>query len=219
MVYRVRTTHPRRPLHRTMRTTITCVVAVALVWPATTPAPSHANSGAGSAAFTAPVAPATVVRGFVAPRHRYGPGHRGVDLAAPIGAPVLAPAPGVVAFTGQVAGRPVVAIDHPGGLRSSFEPVSSQAVAGSIVAAGAVIGAVSTAAPTAHCPMSCVHWGVRRNGDYIDPMSLLHRRVVLLPARSDVRRYGARRAPIRRTRAWRAIAIRLWCASGRSSTR
>jgi len=27
----------------------------------------------------------------------------------------------------------------------------------------------------------CVHWGVRHDGEYVDPMSLVERRVILLP--------------------------------------
>ena len=63
-----------------------------------------------------------VVRGFDAPEHDYGPGHRGVDLAARPGEPVRAAVAGTVAFAGSVAGRGVVSIDH-GAFRTTYEPV------------------------------------------------------------------------------------------------
>jgi murein DD-endopeptidase MepM/ murein hydrolase activator NlpD len=53
----------------------------------------------------------------------FGPGHRGVDLAAVAGAPVLAAGAGTVVFAGTVAGRGVVSVDHSGGLRTTYEPV------------------------------------------------------------------------------------------------
>ena len=73
-----------------------------------------------------PASPA-VLRGFDPPRTRYGPGHRGVDLAARAGEPVLASVAGTVAFAGSVAGRGVVSIDH-GSLRTTYEPVEAQVV-------------------------------------------------------------------------------------------
>src|SRR5690242_1626756 len=57
----------------------------------------------------------TVVRGFQPPPQPWLPGHRGVDLAAPVGAIVRAAGPGVVRFAGPLAGRGVVSIDHDGG--------------------------------------------------------------------------------------------------------
>ena len=46
-----------------------------------------------------------VLRPFDPPASPYGPGHRGVDLAAAAGVAVLAPGPGVVRFAGLLAGR------------------------------------------------------------------------------------------------------------------
>jgi hypothetical protein len=45
-----------------------------------------------------------VVRGFDARAGPYGAGHRGIDIAAPVGAWLSAPAVGVVQFAGSVAG-------------------------------------------------------------------------------------------------------------------
>ena len=122
-----------------------------------------------------------VVAPFVAPAGPYAPGHRGVDLSAAPAARVLAAAAGVVAFAGRVAGRGVVSVDHPGGLRTTYQPVDAAVHAGDAVASGAVLGLLTGAG--GHCPpAACLHWGLRRGAAYLDPMALVGaRRVRLLP--------------------------------------
>ncbi|MFE7507985.1 M23 family metallopeptidase [Promicromonospora sp. NPDC057488] len=147
-------------------------------------------AGSAVTGYVPPVAgvdpPAGVERLFDPPEEEWGAGHRGVDLAAAVGSPVLSPGPGVVTFSGQVARRGVVVVTHPDGLRTSLEPVAASVPVGTAVAAGTVIGVVedgSDGTPPNHCaPRSCVHWGVRRGERYIDPLSLLDRPpIVLLP--------------------------------------
>jgi murein DD-endopeptidase MepM/ murein hydrolase activator NlpD len=134
----------------------------------------------------------TVVRTFQPPAFRYGQGHRGVDLAAVAGAPVLAAGAGMVVFAGMVAGHGVVSVSHQGHLRTTYEPVAATVVAGQWVAKGAQIGTVQPG--HAGCPVPvCLHWGVFRSptqvpdpGDfereYLDPRWLIGRvRVRLLP--------------------------------------
>jgi murein DD-endopeptidase MepM/ murein hydrolase activator NlpD len=136
------------------------------------------------AAFGWPLAGSPpVTRAFEAPLGPFGPGHRGVDLAAAPGAPVLAAGAGVVAFAGMVAGRPVVSVDHPGGLRTTYEPVDPTVAAGQAVARGSPIGTLLVG--HAGCPAAaCLHWGVRRGAVYLDPLALLRAvRVRLLPWR------------------------------------
>jgi len=134
-------------------------------------------------AYAPPVGPpVTVLRPFQAPPAPWAAGHRGVDLGASGGAHVLAPADGVVSFAGPVAGRPVVVVTHPDGLRSSLEPVVGSVPVGDRVARGQVVGTLADV--STHCaPQRCVHWGVRDRETYLDPMSLLPIRgpVVLLP--------------------------------------
>src|SRR5689334_22617302 len=65
-----------------------------------------------------------VTRPFLPPRRPRLPGRRGVDLGGSPGVLVLAAGTGVVAFAGSVAGVGVVSIDHPGGLRITYEPVT-----------------------------------------------------------------------------------------------
>jgi murein DD-endopeptidase MepM/ murein hydrolase activator NlpD len=122
-----------------------------------------------------------VLRPFAAPRSRYGPGHRGVDLAAGQGAVIAAAGAGVVRFAGSVAGRGVVVILHPDGVRTEYEPVRPLVPSGARVAAGAPIGLLR--GRHAGCAQSCLHWGARLGDAYFDPLRLLVPLgpVVLLP--------------------------------------
>ena len=131
------------------------------------------------------------MRPFVGPAHRYAAGHRGVDLQAAPGSPVVSPADGTVSFTGQVAGRPVISIDHGGGWRSAVEPVMTALAPGDAVRRGQSLGTVGTGG---HCDGGCVHWGVRLDGDYVDPMTLVEVRVILLPLQDRTPRSAVPRA-------------------------
>ncbi|MDN5765252.1 MAG: M23 family metallopeptidase [Humibacillus sp.] len=129
-----------------------------------------------------PLAPVPAVeRGFDPPDQPWLPGHRGVDLRATSGQPVLAPMSGQVTFSGPLAGRGVLVVTHPNGLRSTFEPVEAGLAVGQGVATGQPVAQVSDEG--GHCaPVVCLHWGVLRERTYLDPLSLLGRRpVVLLP--------------------------------------
>ncbi|MFJ9631069.1 murein hydrolase activator EnvC family protein [Streptomyces sp. NPDC101175] len=114
-----------------------------------------------------------VLRGWEPPATRYARGHRGVDLATPVGAPVRAVAPGRVSFAGRVAGRGVVAVELTGtDLRTTYEPVTASVKKGDEVEAGGVVGTVELTG--SHCgPTSCVHWGLLRGEVYLDPLELL----------------------------------------------
>jgi murein DD-endopeptidase MepM/ murein hydrolase activator NlpD len=135
--------------------------------------------------------PPPVVRRFEPPPRPWLPGHRGVDFGAYPGAAVRAAGPGTVRFAGRVAGRGVVSIDHAGGLRTTYEPVTPVVVAGQAVRAGDLIGALDTGHEG--CPVdACLHWGLRRGEVYLDPLALVGRaRVRLLPlaAASSTRRH------------------------------
>jgi murein DD-endopeptidase MepM/ murein hydrolase activator NlpD len=128
-----------------------------------------------------PVAgPRTVIEPFRAPAHDYGPGHRGMDVTAALGADVLSPAAGVVAFRGTVADRPLITIDHGDGYISTLEPVSSDLAAGDGVLAGDVVGALVSGG---HAAPGTLHVGVRIDKRYVNPRGLfgLPPRAVLLP--------------------------------------
>ncbi len=122
-----------------------------------------------------------VVRRFDPPPQPWLPGHRGVDLAAAAGTPVLAAGDGVVTFAGAVAGRPVLTVTHAAGLRTTYEPVYSDVEVGTPVLAGVPIGRLRAGHPGCVAP-ACLHWGLRRGGTYLDPLALLGRGPVrLLP--------------------------------------
>ena len=145
-------------------------------------APGAAAAPPAVALWTWPLAgQPTVTRPFQPPPTPYAARHRGVDLAGAAGQPVLAAGAGVVAFAGQVAGRPVVSVQHPDGLRTTYEPVQPGVAAGQLVARGSPLGTL--VAGHAGCPEeACLHWGLRRGEVYLDPLSLLRPpRVRLLP--------------------------------------
>ncbi len=131
--------------------------------------------------FSWPLSPPTVVRPFDPPPQPWLTGHRGADLAGLPGSPVLSAGPGTVLFAGVVAGRGVVSVVHPGGLRTTYEPVHATVGAGDAVRAGSAIGTLAAGHPG--CPVAaCLHWGLRRGDVYLDPAALLGRgRVRLLP--------------------------------------
>jgi murein DD-endopeptidase MepM/ murein hydrolase activator NlpD len=122
-----------------------------------------------------------VVRPFDPPETPYGPGHRWVDLGAVPGTGVVAAGGGVVGWAGVLAGRGVVSVRHPGGLRTTYEPLTPAVRAGEVVAAGERLGHLATG--HLGCPRpACLHWGLLRGAMYVDPLALFRRgRVRLLP--------------------------------------
>lgn len=152
------------------------VAVVATVDPrATATSPGH-EASAPPAAFggdyvTPLPGPVHVLRGFSPPTVRYGPGHLGVDLAAAVGEPVRAPAAGVVEVAGPLAGRGVVVVRHPDGVRTEYEPVRAVVHVGAVVVTGTVLGVVAGRHPG--CAATCLHWGARRGASYLDPLTLL----------------------------------------------
>jgi murein DD-endopeptidase MepM/ murein hydrolase activator NlpD len=127
-----------------------------------------------------PLSPFVLDRPYVQPAHRYGAGHRGIDLRPVLESEVLAPAAGIVAFAGNVADRSLVTIDHGNGLVTTLEPVDSGLVPGMPVESGAVVGTISLGG---HAAPGSLHFGVRLDGEYINPLLLYGGvpRAVLLP--------------------------------------
>ncbi|MDN4483722.1 M23 family metallopeptidase [Demequina lignilytica] len=176
-------------IRRRRRGAAAALVALALAIAtlgATAPAGRAVVPGSGEGVapvLDAPVEPLRAVRLFDPPARPWLPGHRGVDLIAHVGAPVLSPGAGVVTFAGRVVDRGVVTIDH-GSLRSSLEPVDAQVPAGTAVHAGEPVGVVGS--EPGHCaPTTCVHWGVRAGDSYVDPLDVLRGfgPIILLPDR------------------------------------
>jgi murein DD-endopeptidase MepM/ murein hydrolase activator NlpD len=201
MSIRRRTGSLRTPAHA-----LTLTLALALLVPALTvltPVPHAAASPAvlsravpfraapsPRGRFGWPLAPPhPVVRPFLPPATPFGPGHRGVDLGGSVDEPVLAAGAGLVVFAGDLAGRPLVSVEHPGGLRTTYEPVRPAVAVGGQVARGDLIGWLRPGhqgcGGQAHgegpdvrpvgepVTATCLHWGARRGGDYLNPLRLV----------------------------------------------
>jgi hypothetical protein len=113
-----------------------------------------------------------IVRGFDPPDDPYGSGHRGIDIATAVGTVVLAPADGVVTFAGKVGGRLFLTIDHGGGISSTCSWLTSVLVRKNdhVVRGQAV---ATTGWGHADLPIPHLHFGVRKDGTYVDPMTFL----------------------------------------------
>jgi len=114
-----------------------------------------------------PVAVHRVVAPYEAPPGPYAAGHRGIDLAAAPGDGVVAPADGIVTFSGMVVDRPVVTVQIGEGVLVSLEPVVADVPRGASVAAGQPLGTVGHGG---HCDARCLHLGVRVDGAYVSPL-------------------------------------------------
>jgi murein DD-endopeptidase MepM/ murein hydrolase activator NlpD len=136
-------------------------------------APSAARASPPDPVGVWPLVPVPeVVRGFDPPEDPWGAGHRGVDLLGSPGQPVRSALPGTVTWTGVLAGRGVVVVDH-GATRTTYEPIDSRVSVGTQVAAGDRIGRLSTVG--SHClPRACLHWGWIDGAEtYLDPLRLV----------------------------------------------
>ena len=160
-----------------------CVVVAGLTLVATPSRSTPAGLGAPAAGrYLPPLAGRLVVlQPFDPPMTPYGPGHLGVDLRAEQGDVVRAGGAGEVRFAGAVAGRGVIVLTHPDGVRTEYEPVRSSVRVGTHVAAGQPIGVLR--GHHRGCAGGCLHWGARRGETYVDPLRLLAPLgpVVLLP--------------------------------------
>jgi murein DD-endopeptidase MepM/ murein hydrolase activator NlpD len=154
-----------------------------------------------------PLAPRPeVVRGFDPPDAPWGAGHRGVDLLGRAGEPVRSALAGRVSWSGVLAGRGVVVVDH-GATRTTYEPLDARVPVGTAVAAGDRIGRL--AAVGSHClPRACLHWGWIEGETYLDPLRLVGAAgpVRLLPVGTRMSVPGWPAAPYA---AWRPLAAEL----------
>jgi murein DD-endopeptidase MepM/ murein hydrolase activator NlpD len=116
-----------------------------------------------------------VVEDFDAPLLRWQPGHRGIDFAVAPEELISSPAAGSVHFVGRVVNRPILTIVDSAGQLASFEPVCSNLSVGEAVSAGSVIGwhCEADLSYEPHCPVECVHFSARRDGNYLSPLHLI----------------------------------------------
>ena len=134
------------------------------------------------AALAWPLRSVHLVEAFDGPAQPWLSGHRGVDLAAAEGDALLAPADGTVSFAGTVAGKQVVSLRHDG-LTLTFEPAVTSRGVGARVSRGDAFAEVGERSD--HCDGACVHWGVRRADDYLDPEPMTAKRRIALKRMED----------------------------------
>src|SRR5918994_5203479 len=119
-----------------------------------------------------------VLRPFsLGPNPYAGGQHRGIDIAAELGSPVLAPAAGTVSFVGSVpgGGRAVTIQTADGYAVTLLQLGSTSVLRGSVVDEGTVVGVVGESAD-AVTSAPHVHLGIRVAADpdgYVDPLGLL----------------------------------------------
>lgn len=94
--------------------------------------------------------------------------HQGLDIAAPLGTPVVAAADGIVSFAGVAGGYgQLVQIDRPDGVRIRYGHLSRiLATPGMAVRSGDLIGTMGS---TGRSTGSHLHFEVRLDGRPIDP--------------------------------------------------
>lgn len=149
--------------------------------PALVPPGAAPSTGANPAAgWPLRPAPDTISADFDPPAKPWLAGNRGVDLAGHPGETVHAATSGIVTFAGSVAGVGVVTVTD-GALRTTYEPLRTTVHKGQRVTVGTVLGRLTLAG--SHCPpQACLHWGLLRGSDYLDPLALLGlEQVRLLP--------------------------------------
>lgn len=114
--------------------------------------------------------PGQVLRTFEIGEADWQPGHRGIDLAGTPGAQVRAPASGTVSWVGSINGTPMMTIQHPDGLRTTYQPVQALLPQGTDVTAGEVVATLQAG----HCTdTACLHFGLRAGERYLDPLAWL----------------------------------------------
>lgn len=126
-----------------------------------------------------PVAGA-VVRGFDARAGPFGPGHRGIDIAAPIGELVRSPAAGRVTFAGPVAGANWVSVLAAPGVLVTVGPLGDPVTTAAQVRSRTPVGRVGPGheLPTVGRAVpgreeTTLHLSLRVDGAYVDPLAYL----------------------------------------------
>lgn len=132
------------------------------------PNTENSNGSDGSSELAAeyiePVSGA-VVDWFRPPAHIGAPGNRGWEYETLPDTQVVAAGAGSIRFAGQVGGSLYVSINHPDGVRTTYSHVKDIAVKkGDAVKQGDVLASTKD---------KSFHFGVIKEGDYIDPAEVL----------------------------------------------
>jgi len=162
---------------------IALIASTAAFAPASSASASSSASSASASAASADAAWVWPVRGEVISPYRNGADpyasgqHRGIDIGAAVGTPVVAASGGDVRFAGTAGSSGLtIGIRTSDGYDTSYLHLSSLAVrAGTRVSAGERIGAVGTTG-TRSATAPHLHFGVRDAGTryaYHDPLAFL----------------------------------------------
>ena len=130
-------------------------------------AQTGAATASAASCWRAPVN-APVADPFREPLCRWCPGNRGIEYATRSGDAVTAVAAGHVTYSGTIAGRTYVVVQHADGRRATYGNLSDRLFSqGDVLAAGAVVGHAAGA----------FHFGLRDDERYIDPSPFIGRLV------------------------------------------
>lgn len=111
-----------------------------------------------------PPVTAAIVDPFRAPACFYCPGNRGLEYEPAVGSRVVAAAPGVVGFSGLVAGVRYLVVDQTDGRTATYGRLASAVVTfGAVVLAGQPLGTTTAR----------FYFGLREGDRYIDPAPFL----------------------------------------------
>lgn len=160
--------NPRYPVRSTIGSH-----GVSVAFSTTPPRPANATTGGGSLPAQWPLSAARVSSGFGMRNHPLESGqlfHSGVDLAAPLGTPIVATGDGTVGSAGWSGGYGLmVAIAHGEGVQTRYAHMSRLAVApGQQVRRGEVIGYVGS---TGRSTGPHLHYEIRVGGIAVNPLA------------------------------------------------
>jgi murein DD-endopeptidase MepM/ murein hydrolase activator NlpD len=134
-----------------------------------------------STCYQQPVS-ASVVDPFRAPACAFCAGNRGLEYQPHVGAPVVAAAPGIVTFSGVVAGLRYLVIAQSDGRTATYGRLSVVRVA---------VGAAVRAGETVAATTERFYFGLRQGDRYVDPapfLGIARYRPRLVPADGSVPR-------------------------------
>jgi murein DD-endopeptidase MepM/ murein hydrolase activator NlpD len=140
--------------------------ALLVAAPPSAPAPLYSRPPATVVQFAGrpqlvPPVEAPIVDHFRPPACQWCAGNRGLEYGAGAGAGIHAAAPGVVSFSGTVAGVRYVVVDHGGGFRTTYGRLAGAAVStGEGIATGHIVGQSGGTG---------LFFGLRHNDVYLDP--------------------------------------------------
>ena len=107
---------------------------------------------------------APVVDSFRAPACVFCPGNRGLEYQPHVGAPVVAAAPGVVTFSGVVAGVRYLVVAQTDGRSATY---------GRLAVVRVAVGATVRSGETVAATTERFYFGLRQGDRYIDPAPFL----------------------------------------------